>query len=106
MAKTIDKTYYDVVSMGGCFGLQIRDKDSFESVVKEINDITLRAKKSGYDNDEKWLIVLVHMTRYWDDNGIFIFEEVKKTAYALYDNGHVKKISLTINLPEEEKTGE
>jgi len=92
MAKTIDITHFDVVSMDGFHGLAVRNKDSFELLVEEINEIAARAKRLGYDNDEKWMIVSVRLVRKWDDNGVFISEEISKTAYAYYDNGAVTKI--------------
>lgn len=92
MAKTIDKTYFDVVSVDGFHGLAVRNKDTFELLVEEINEIVARAKGLGYDNDEKWLIVSARLVRKWDDSGVFISEEISKTAYALYDNGTVTKI--------------
>ena len=92
MAKTIDKTYFDVVSMDGWHGLAVSNKDTFELLVEEINEIVARAKRLGYDNDEKWLIVSARLVRKWDDNGVFVSEEISKTAYALYDNGKVTVI--------------
>ena len=92
MTKTIDNTYFEVISMDGFHGLVVRQKDSFELLVEEINEIVARAKRLGYDNDEKWMIVSVRLVRKWDDNGMFISEKISKTAYALYDNGTVMKI--------------
>lgn len=92
MGKKFDTTYFDVLSMDGSGGLVVRNKDSFELLVEEINEIAARAKRLGYDNDEKWMIVSVRLVRKWDDNGAFISEEIRKTAYAFYDNGTVTKI--------------
>lgn len=89
MAKTIDNKYFDVVSMDGLHGLAVRNTDAFELLIEEINEIVARAKRLGYDGDEKWLIVSGRLVRKWDDNGVFISEEISKTAYALYDNGKV-----------------
>ena len=83
--------YYDVIAYKGYSGLCLTHQESIESVVNDINDIAARAKEQGYNNDEKWVILLVEWERVWDDNEVFVSSIEKRTAVALYDNGVVTK---------------
>lgn len=89
MANKIANKYYDVLSMDGGHGLAVFNRYEFKPLVDEINEIVEQSKRRGYDNDEKWLIVETWVVKKWDDNGVFISEEISKTAFATYDNGKV-----------------
>lgn len=84
--------YYDVVKYQGYSGLCLTHTESIESVADDINDIEKRAKEQGYNNDGKWVIVLVEWERIWDDNNVFVSSYEKRTAVALYDNGTVTEL--------------
>lgn len=85
--------FYEVVSLEGTHGLHISNmsNESYELTIEAINDAVSNAKSQGYDNDEKWLIVEVVKEREWNEDGIFLWEKVRKTTVALYDNGVVTK---------------
>ena len=92
MARQIQ--YYEVVSMDGTHGLQSSNMadDSFERTVEAINEQVARAKAKGYNNDEKWLIVIVVNDKEWDDNGMFLWEKGYRRTVAIYDNGVVTRL--------------
>ena len=83
-------TYFDVIRYKGTGSLCLTNKDSFEGVVENIKAIEEKAKANGYDNNERWIIVRVKWKRVFDDDGVFMYDEEKRTAVALYDNGAVK----------------
>lgn len=92
MAREINRSYYKVSRMNGNGGLATHNEESFELLIEEINEIIARAKAQGYDNDEKWLIMLCQMHRIWDDNDMIILDSIVAKAYAKYDNGVVTKL--------------
>lgn len=85
-------TRYEVISPDGCAGLGIRRTDTFEDTVREINGSVERAKKRGYNNDEKWLILRVDGYTVRSDDGVFIASSTTRIAVAMYDNGNVTMI--------------
>ena len=84
--------YYDVTNLHNNCGLVIYHKDSVDAVVEDINDIVADAKRKGYRNDEKWLIISVEWGKTFDDDGTFVSSWEKRTAVAFYDNGIVTDI--------------
>lgn len=92
MARTYQ--HYEVVSVLGTHGLSIDEYSSmdFDETVNAINRIVTRAKELGYDNDEKWLIVLVSKDKEWDDDGMFLWEKGYRRTVAIYENGVVTRL--------------
>ena len=93
MGKKVDTTYFDVLSMDGSGGLVVYNKDSYELLIEEIDEIVARAQASGYYNNEKWLIVSVRLERSWSEDGMLLMERITKMPYAKYDNGLVVRVN-------------
>ena len=81
--------YYDVVRYKGYEGLCIVHNETMDGVISDINDIVKSAERSGYHNDEKWIIVSVECGTKLDEDGVFDSSWKKCVAVALYDNGKV-----------------
>ena len=93
MSKKVDITYFDVVSMDGLSGLVVHNKDSYELLIEEIDEIVAKAQAAGYYNDEKWLIISVRLERSWSEDGMLLMERITKMPYAKYDNGLVVRVN-------------
>lgn len=81
--------YYDVIAYKGYSGLCITHNERVQDVVADIDDIVKRAKESGWNNNEQWIIVSVEWGRTWDDDNAFVSSWERRQAVALYDNGVV-----------------
>jgi hypothetical protein len=68
--------FYEVRSLDDNHGLSIRNNESAEKALEEINDAYEYAKTRGFDNrDEKWIIVCNQIVKEFDDKGRFLKEE-------------------------------
>lgn len=85
--------FYEVRSLDDCHGLApIFGNEDYDKVVEGIKYQDNRAKEQGYDNDEKWLIILVEWEKAYDNRGVFENEIIRRRAIALYDNGTVEDL--------------
>ena len=93
-----NRQHYEVLNTEGTHGLYISnmDNEAFHLTVQAIDDAVERSKAQGYNNDEKWIIVLCDVTRKWDDNGMFLGETKEKKTVAFYDNGKVTEVDECI----------
>ena len=89
--KKFEGYYYEITSTNDNCKTGSRH-EAFDSAVQELEDIVQRAKHSGYNNDEKWLIVCVEWQKLFDENGMFISETTSRRASALYDNGKIENL--------------
>lgn len=91
MTKSSTHTYYKVVSYNHfAHGLCVYNNKYFNDVVDEIDEIVKKARERGFNEDEKWLIVRVTVSKTWEADGdrasLISSSEACKTV-ALYDNG-------------------
>lgn len=74
---------------GGSYLGRSLNYDTIEKAIDEAEYQVTRARKQGYNNDDKWLIIEVTTTTITDDNGWFVSETTDRKAIGLYDNGKV-----------------
>ena len=73
-------TYYEIKSHDDSHGL-CGTFETEEEALKHINDSYRYALKRGYDNrNDKWLIVYVEHTKIFNDDGMFLKEEMTRVA--------------------------
>lgn len=85
--------YYEVKSLDDMHGLvPIFGNEDYDKVVAGIIYEENRAKESGYDNDAKWLIILVEWEKAYDNRGVFENEIIRRRPISLYDNGTVEDL--------------
>lgn len=85
--------YYEVRSLDDSYGLAtIFGNEDYDKVVEGIIYEENRAKEGGYDNDAKWLIILVEWEKAYDNRGVFENEIIRRRAISLYDNGTAENL--------------
>lgn len=91
----VTREFYEVRSINDMHGLSIREDESAEKALAEINRAYEYAKTRGYDNkDDKWIIVCNQLVREFDESGAFLKEEcsrfvVANVEFSTYENAFV-----------------
>ena len=82
-ARVIENTYFDTMALNGSHRLVVRG-ESLEGIRQEIDDAEARAKERGYNNPEQWIITKVEVTRVFDKDGSFLYENKTEKRVEIY----------------------